>query len=371
MHPKRLTNIDGLRAVAALSVLVEHMLGDMLRATSGGAFRPVAAALVDSFSLGRFGVALFFLISGFVVPFSIRDERPLLRFAVSRVFRLYPAMWTAIGLLTLLAWDAGRPPPAAAVAANLSMMPALFGRGWLDEAYWTLFVELLFYGLAAALFASGLLRNVGAVLLAGLALAASTVLPVVARENGIAAPPVLYLGLHVSFLLSGLLLRLAVMEGRRGAGAAAAVLLLAQFAAVPAVSGFSLARGDHFVIGGTLPVLSAYVAAAALFVAAVASGRPRVGLLTRLGAISYAIYLFHGPVDGLVYRVLPLTGAWSDLATMAVCTAATLAVACAVYLMIEKPMIRRGHRAAHRLATLRRGPIGFGGRIPDGARRDA
>ena len=354
MQPKRLDYIDALRAVAALSVLFEHLLGDMLRAPQSftGSLFPLAQAIIDSFSFGRFGVVLFFLISGFVVPFSIRGERPLVQFTISRIFRLYPAMWFAIGLLVLLSWNEGRPLHISVIVANLTMMPPLFGEHWMNEAYWTLFVEIVFYGLAAALFASGFLRSVKALFALGLILVASTVLPVLLREGGLAGLPVLYLGLHVSFLISGLLIRLG-RERAPGAVAAATLLLLLQLAAVCAVSDFSLTRGDRFVIGGLLPMIAAYAAAILVFVLAIRTEQPQTDVLVRMGAISYSIYLFHGIVDPLVYRILPLTGGWADLATMAACFAATIAFATLVYLLVEKPMIRHGHRIARQAAGRR------------------
>lgn len=353
MPSKRLENIDALRAIAALCVLFEHLLGDMLRVSqnASGAFSPIALAIMDSFSFGRFGVVLFFLISGFVVPFSIRGERPLVQFTISRIFRLYPAIWFAIGLITVLSWQEGLPAQPGAVAANLTMMPALFGERWLNEAYWTLFVEIVFYALTAALFAAGLLRSVRALFLVGFLLLASTVLPVLLRERGVAVP-VLYLGLHVSFLIAGLLLRLQ-REHAPGAATSAASLLLLQVIAVYAVSDFSLGRGDRFLIGGVLPMVAAYVAAILVFVAAIRSDRPRVDALVRIGAISYSIYLFHGIVDPLVYHLMPLSGGWIDLLTMAVCAAATIVFSVLVYLMIEKPMIRHGHRIARQITTRR------------------
>jgi peptidoglycan/LPS O-acetylase OafA/YrhL len=78
MTLRRYANIDGLRAIAAVGVMIEHLFGDLLRQTApaAGPMNAVGNALVHSVSLGRFGVALFFLISGFVVPFSIGGARP-------------------------------------------------------------------------------------------------------------------------------------------------------------------------------------------------------------------------------------------------------------------------------------------------------
>lgn len=357
MTRQRYAHLDGLRAIAALAVMLEHLFGDLLRQvpSATGSMSGMARSVVESLSLGRFGVALFFLISGFVVPFSIDGERPLRHFAISRLFRLYPALWLALAGLVLTAGFSGDAPPIAALLANMTMAPPLFGQPWLSPIYWTLFVELVFYGLVALLFAAGLLRNVGALLFLAVGLIAATALPVQLRTHGIIALPVQYLGMHLSFLFLGLLLRLGLVERRPGAGLAALVLGLAQLIAVLAVSSYSLARGDNFIMEGLAPVLGAYLLACAVFLAAVRLERPRSIPLARIGLISYAMYLFHGPVNAAMYRLLPLTGQSGDLATMLLCIGLTLALSWLVYRIVERPMIRLGRS----LSSIGDAPAGY------------
>ncbi|MCV9939492.1 acyltransferase [Boseaceae bacterium BT-24-1] len=347
---QRYANLDALRAIAALAVMVEHMFGDLLRQVPAatGPISIFAQSLVQNLSLGRFGVALFFLISGFVVPFSIGGKWPLRHFAISRLFRLYPALWLALAVLTTTAWLAGEAPGTATVLANLTMAPPLLRQPWLSPIHWTLFVELLFYVFVALLFFAGALRQVGILLGLSLALIAATVLPVQLRTHGVVNLPVQYLGLHLSFLFLGLLLRLWLVERMRGARLAALVLVLAQFAALFSVSQFSLARGDNFVMEGLRPVLSAYMLAFVVFLAAIRLDWPRSSLLAGIGLTSYSMYLFHGTVNAAVYRVLPLTGQLDDIATMLVCTGSTLLVSWLVYRAVERPMIALGRRTSSR-----------------------
>jgi peptidoglycan/LPS O-acetylase OafA/YrhL len=349
----RYANLDALRAVAALAVMVEHMFGDLLRQASAstGPISTLAESVVQNVSLGRFGVALFFLISGFVVPFSIGGERPLRHFAISRLFRLYPALWLALAVLATTAWFAGETPQTATVLANLTMAPPLFGQPWLSPIHWTLFIELLFYILVALLFFAGTLKHVGALLALSLALIAATALPVQLRTHGVVNLPVQYLGMHLSFLFLGLLLRLWLVERMRGARLSALTLGLAQLAALLSVSQFSLARGDNFIMEGLRPVLSAYLLAFAVFFAAIRLERPRSSLLARIGLTSYSMYLFHGTVNAAVYRVLPLTGQFADIATMLACTGLTLLVSWLVYRMVERPMIALGRRISSKPDT--------------------
>ncbi|MGX1788314.1 acyltransferase family protein [Bosea sp. NPDC055332] len=343
---QRYANLDALRAIAALAVMIEHMFGDLLRQAPAatGPLSGFAQSVVQNVSLGRFGVALFFLISGFVVPFSIGGERPLRHFAISRLFRLYPAFWLALAMLATVGWFSGDMPRAVTVLANLTMAPPFFGQPWLSPIHWTLFVELLFYILVALLFFVGRLKHVGILLILSLALIAATAIPIQLRTRGVVDLPIQYLGMHLSFLFLGLLLRLWLVERIRSARLATLVLALAQFAALLSVSQVSLARGDNFIMEGLRPVLSAYILALAVFLTAIGLNQPRFPLLARMGLISYSMYLFHGTVNAAVYSVRPLTGQLGDIATMLVCTGATLLLSWFVYRAVERPMIRLGRR---------------------------
>ncbi|MFK5598437.1 Wzz/FepE/Etk N-terminal domain-containing protein [Methylobacterium sp. HMF5984] len=186
--------------------------------------------------------------------------------------------------------------------------------------------------------------QIGVLLAVALGLIAATVLPVTLRIHGLANLPVQYLGLHLAWLFVGLLLRLGMVERRRGAMGAVLLLVLAQGGAVLLVADYSLARADLFVIDGRIPVMSAYALAVATFWIAVRARRPRSMLLARIGLISYAMYLLHGSVNVAIYRLMPLTGSMPDALTMAICTLSTLGVSWAVYMRIERPIIRLGRR---------------------------
>src|SRR3954468_10008623 len=99
-HP-RFPAFDGLRAIAALSVLVVHTAGD-----AGTMYQPGrGGALLAHLDVG---VTIFFLISGFLLyrPFAAarlsRRPRPdLRRYGVARVLRIVPAYWLALTLLAI------------------------------------------------------------------------------------------------------------------------------------------------------------------------------------------------------------------------------------------------------------------------------
>ncbi len=95
--PTRLDTLDGYRAIAALGVLVYHTAGWV------GFMSPQepGAHLIDN--LGNFGVAVFFVISGFLLfrPFvlaSLTGTSPpeTAPFYIRRALRIYPAYWLAL-----------------------------------------------------------------------------------------------------------------------------------------------------------------------------------------------------------------------------------------------------------------------------------
>ena len=88
---ERLDFLDGARGLAALLVLAEHGLAaslpDFLKST------PVGHG-----NLGKAGVLLFLLISGFIIPASLEQGGSNTRFWLRRFCRLFPAYWLSIAV---------------------------------------------------------------------------------------------------------------------------------------------------------------------------------------------------------------------------------------------------------------------------------
>ncbi len=92
-QPKRYQELDSLRGVAALMVVVFHF-------TMG---RKEGQYL---FNLGNTGVELFFIISGFVIFMSINKMKNSKEFIINRFTRLYPTYWTCVTFtFILIAWS--------------------------------------------------------------------------------------------------------------------------------------------------------------------------------------------------------------------------------------------------------------------------
>lgn len=151
----RLRVLDGLRFLAALSVVIFHLVAVAGRGSGtvrtvdiwGEPPQQVFGWFWVVACFGWTGVNLFFLISGFVICMSSWG-RGAGRFAVSRIVRLFPAYWAAIGLTTacVLVFPAVfRRLPWKDILLNLTMQQQSFGVASVDAVYWTLVVELKFY----------------------------------------------------------------------------------------------------------------------------------------------------------------------------------------------------------------------------------
>ena len=81
---KRLTNLDGLRGLAALAVLLYHYTSIFPR------FWPEAEPTGFLVDFGGFGVHLFFIISGFVILMTLEKRGASRDFIIYRFIRLYP-----------------------------------------------------------------------------------------------------------------------------------------------------------------------------------------------------------------------------------------------------------------------------------------
>jgi peptidoglycan/LPS O-acetylase OafA/YrhL len=84
----RLAWLDALRGFAALCVVFDH--GSTLL------ILPARSFLYQWLNLGQYGVFVFFLVSGYIVPASLERKGSVRGFWISRAFRLYPMFLVAL-----------------------------------------------------------------------------------------------------------------------------------------------------------------------------------------------------------------------------------------------------------------------------------
>lgn len=143
----RLYNLDILRFLCAIMILFYHFCYRGYHSDQWILIQyPEVAFIAKNLWLG---VSFFFIISGFVIAYSI-ENKTAHQFAVSRIARLYPAflICMTITALFMLFFDKNIDEfklTAARYFANLGMTPQIFGQKFMDGAYWSIVVEIIFY----------------------------------------------------------------------------------------------------------------------------------------------------------------------------------------------------------------------------------
>ncbi len=357
---------DGLRAIAAVAVLVFHgyiatvlAVGGPAAADPGSAFKPFGAVFVHL----AVGLYVFFALSGYLVggPFVrawIRGEsapewRSYLR---RRMFRIVPAFWLVTVLLLLRFGTIGSSSTEVVSLLLFNQNMTQGGVQRLMPQGWTLDIELTFY-LALPLLAAlawrvrGPSTPEGRLRLLLIGLGTLTALSLVLR---IVADPSEFSGRNLAALLfafvPGIVLaageeqwrpRLAGLRGRRIADAclAAALLAFAAVVALDARDGEAARELAHLVVGGGL--------VAWVIVRQWATGNAPRGFTLRpivaLGRWSYGIYLVHVGIGLELLRRKPTElGEWGQLVfvTGGMLVLSVIAAA-ALWRFFEAPILRR------------------------------
>ena len=117
-----------MRGIAALLVLVLHVSQIFLENKTIQATGQSMNDFIEYVDLGRIGITIFFIISGFVICKSFNTNRKELKsFAIKRFFRLYPLFWFSLIVGAIVLWPLGKQHLSASIiAGNATMLPAFF-----------------------------------------------------------------------------------------------------------------------------------------------------------------------------------------------------------------------------------------------------
>jgi peptidoglycan/LPS O-acetylase OafA/YrhL len=404
---RRLAWLDALRGFAALCVVFDHMSTLVLQ--------HVRNDLYGWFSGGQYGVFVFFLVSGYIIPASLERKGSVRGFWVSRAFRLYPLYILGIAV-SLLAWKTGFGPIHGAdtqlktwVYSLPFMMSNMIDGANVPNVIWTLSFEMVFYLLLSALFTFRVHRHsagyavtaaIGAVALGGILPMAGLSHEFGNRRVAVASLVLLFTGLALAvsgrrvpravggalaaatgltlllfnpsypYNWSGLTI-LALMftgtmlyraeRGEFGRVKAAVIALIVFGLTIAAGVWHSMMWGmnGHDQLQFDLQWTSSLVLAGATFAIGMALRHrtvPRV--LAWLGVVSYSVYMLH-PIVLNAYRSFHVFRRPHPFPIQVLLAAGILAVvlACSAltYYFVESPMQRVGHRFA-RLLQARFGP---------------
>lgn len=370
-HP-RFPLLDGMRAVAVLSVIVVHA------ALMSGAFNTsLYGRLLAHLNIG---VTIFFLISGFLLyrpmidhrtggaPAPARDQ-----YAKRRFLRIYPAYWVVLTVLALL------PGVTGTVGGNVwpmyamvQTLPVYHGARCVDHVFtcglaqtWSLVVELTFY-IALPLYAwlvarltRGLrVRTWIATELA--ALAALSAISMLVQYSGSGTAPAWVGGSVLGYVFwFALGMGMAIVSvGVAGARPGPKTRTILRRAALPLwalavalyvglslwlpASPFLLAHNQQLVMQLAFGVIAALLLVPAVFGS---GGIPHRLLAHRvvawIGLVSYGMFLWHY----VVAQQLGPAGAKASFPVILIGTLAiTICIAAASYYLIERPILRLKYR---------------------------
>lgn len=364
VHAGRLIFANQLRGLAALSVLVSHLVGAfwamrefLALATAAppptGAAPPALFALVSQpwLNFGPLGVGVFFLISGLVIPISLEHHSGG-EFLLARAFRIYPTVIAALIVDVLaLKFAAGwwqRPFPYGnwTLVSNGLLIYNLLGQPSVDLVNWTLCIELKFYLLMALLAPSvrrGRLGPLFLVAAAALAWSATSASLSGAMENGPGQVLIRALGdeaLFIPYLLLGVLFNYRL----RGS-----LELPAFFVSLAAMLSIFLASYRFGTLHTQFPMnMANYVYALAIFSMLFLARHHarRIRFVDFLADISFPLYLVHSLVGYVTLKFVMLSLHLPYSAALMVTIPTVSCVAGALHFLVEVPSTSLGKRLA-------------------------
>jgi|GEM_PF-1736616 len=143
----RVTFLDSLRFIGAAAVVLQHFAED---------YSETGRIFVSFLSPGVFGVVLFFIVSGFVMPMSVSGNFDWKSFIIRRVFRIYPLVVFVFLVVVSLAYLRDieslayvRQASLYDWIANLLLIQDYVGAMPIWGVTWTLILEIAWYSLFA------------------------------------------------------------------------------------------------------------------------------------------------------------------------------------------------------------------------------
>lgn len=274
-------------------------------------YREQLATLAPFASAGWVGVPIFFVLSGVVIAASATG-RDWVDFVRRRALRLYPAAWICGSITAATCLLVGEPHVLVRYFKSMALSPT---GPWIDEVFWTLGVEIVFYAYVAAIlarFGSARLERAGLALGAAGTLYISAVLLDAAAGGGVRTE-LAWLGEgngRLLLLSSGCYFGLGMAIWAIVSGGTTRVRLVA--AAAFTLAGL-LAVGRP-VEGALWLGAVAAIAASLRFHGPIRHRLGRwSGQIRVIGLATFPLYLLHNEIGRAAMRAMRDLGAWAAL----------------------------------------------------------
>jgi peptidoglycan/LPS O-acetylase OafA/YrhL len=358
MESKRIPELDGVRGLAVLMVMLSHCIVTQVEPQPGTPLAYLQLLLTYSWT----GVDLFFVLSGFLIGGILLDNKSAVNyfrvFYTRRVFRILPLYYLFLIITVLIYLSPVRDIPTLGNMFNPSLplwpfflhlqnfamvASGTLGGYWLVPT-WSLAVEEHFYLIIPFVikFAKNLtFWMVGVVILSitvRLVILLSTshwLLPTYlltfARADALAIGVLMAAGFRTTKIPTSAMLWLFFTG-------CAVVLLMLKMRLTTSSPAFALGGYTFFALLYACLIILAMTKFAPVF---------RVRWLRRLGTLAYCLYLIHLPVNALTHAAFSRTTvihSMADFSITLLAFALMVALASLSWRYFEKPAIRMGHR---------------------------
>jgi peptidoglycan/LPS O-acetylase OafA/YrhL len=368
--PAHLTHVEGMRALAAYVVFVNHAYAQTWN-PGRGQFPPWGLSpFTYSLVAGHLSVTVFIVISGFCLMLPVVRAGNRLRggtvaFLKRRARRILPpyygalafcllSIWTIIGKPTGTLWDVPIERSTVAILSHLVLLQDLFGTGKINYVFWSIAVEWQIYFLFPVLVWSW--RRFGPTVTVAVALVVGYGLRLGFAHTRLARAAPQYLGLFALGMLAAYLVRsddsTSVRVRDRFPWSWVCVACVALVGLLSGLWGWERAVDRFYVLD--LPV---GIGAMSLLVL---TSRDRGSLVTRIlswrplvfiGTFSYSLYLIHAPLLQMIWQYVLAPAHLSPVAIFAALMGpgalAILVGSYGFFRVCEEPFM--GHSAARGL----------------------
>ncbi|MFM7859017.1 MAG: acyltransferase family protein [Flammeovirgaceae bacterium] len=323
----RVNSLELLRGMAALGVVLFHY-------TSAGSIQLSDQNPLRAVGLhGHLGVQIFFVISGFVIPYSMHvanyNMRAMGTFLKKRIIRVEAPYLVLIALEVVFILLASFTPwankltnrlDAQGILLHLAFLNDFFGKPWLIPVFWTLAIEFQFYLFIAVFFP--LLQHTQAVLRVGSI--------VVVAALGLLFSNHTIFFFHASFFLLGLV---ALQYKLRITTPREFILLLL------------LLTATVYWQYNTLNVLVAVFS-----VGMILFFEYEWEWASFLGMVSYSLYLIHVPFGGRLLKLTQLYvhNEWIKSLLIIIYVPLTVLIAWLFFAWVEKPFLSISKRLTYK-----------------------
>jgi exopolysaccharide production protein ExoZ len=342
MNATRIESLDWHRGLLALSIMSYHLIGWHFSTLD-------ASSLLGRW--GVYGVSMFFILSGLsmaiVYHAYIVNLRTSFNFYVRRVFRIWPLLWVAVFWIVAVTVAAGQELSLMLVGLNLTtafgfLCPACY----LNTGAWSIGNEMVYYALTPAILYVYKLRLAYGNLLTGITVLVGLVFSsvILTADQTLAQQWTAYINPFNNLFLycAGVAIFYNIGNTVLSKATVGICLLtsLVLFSLFPVVGDqINIVTGMNrgvFCVASLLMVVGFYKFPYSL--------PPMIALpLTKLGGMTYGVYLLHPIVHQILVKLFKLIRIESEaIVVVALSILLTIVAAHICFKALEAPFIRFG-----------------------------